>query len=69
MRKRSFGQRWEVVEADVSEDLDEYGWWKVGIGIVHPWWKLYPDFLGMRDQTRYSRPSQGADGSAQDLGV
>jgi hypothetical protein len=38
MGKRSFGQRRKVVEADVSEDLDEHGRRKVGVGIIHPWW-------------------------------
>ena len=35
MRKRAFGQRWEVVEADVSEELDDSGGRQI-VGVIHP---------------------------------
>ena len=38
VREGTFGQRWEVVEADVSEGLDEYGGGKVCVGVVYSWW-------------------------------
>src|SRR6478609_9600792 len=69
MRKRSFGQRWEVVEADVPEGLDEDDRGKVCVGSVYPGWKLDSHLLGVRDQAGDRRLSQGAQGSAQELGV
>ena len=57
MRKRAFGQRREVVEADVPESLDEHG--GVGVGVIYSGWELHSHFFGVRDQAGYRRLSQG----------
>ena len=67
MRKRAFGQRREVVEADIPKGLDKQG--RVGVGIIYSCGELHSHFFGVSDQAGYRRLSQAAEGSTQHLGV
>src|SRR5664279_132588 len=67
VRKRTFGERLEVVEADVPEGPQEHG--RVGVGVICSCWELDSHFFGVRDQPGYRRLSQAAQGPTQNLGV